>query len=53
MVRYVGHTEATVWVEVDEPCEVEILGRACRTFQVSGHHYALVPIVNGGKGVMN
>ena len=27
LLRYVGETEATVWVETDEPCEVEILGR--------------------------
>ena len=27
MLRYVGETDATVWVETDEPCEVEILGR--------------------------
>lgn len=44
MVRYVGRTEATVWVEVDEPCEVEILGSAQRTFHVRGHDYAILPI---------
>ena len=27
LLRYVGETEATVWVETDSPCEVEILGR--------------------------
>src|SRR5947209_11251252 len=42
MVRYVGTTEATVWVETDAPCEVEILGRTARTFRVRTHHYALV-----------
>ncbi len=26
MLRYVSQTEATVWVETDEPCEVEVLG---------------------------
>ncbi len=44
MLRFIGETEATVWVEIDEPCEVEILGRKGRTFTVEGHHYALVVI---------
>jgi PhoD-like phosphatase len=42
LLRYVGETEATVWVETDAACEVEVLGRTARTFQVAGHHYALV-----------
>ncbi|MGE0067226.1 MAG: alkaline phosphatase D family protein [Solirubrobacterales bacterium] len=44
LLRYVGETEATVWVETDGPCEVEILGRRERTFCVEEHHYALVRI---------
>ena len=40
--RYVGETEAVIWVETDEPCEVEILGSSERTFCVAGHHYAIV-----------
>ena len=28
LLRYVSETEATIWVETDAPCEVEILGRA-------------------------
>jgi hypothetical protein len=44
LLRYVGEAEATVWVETDEPCEVEILGRRARTWQVEGHHYAIVYI---------
>jgi len=43
-LRYVGETEATIWVETDGPCEVEILGRKARTWHVEGHHYALVYI---------
>src|SRR3954454_3879299 len=43
-LRYVGETEATIWVETDQPCEVEILGRKARTWHVEGHHYALVYI---------
>ncbi|HEX6666858.1 MAG TPA: alkaline phosphatase D family protein [Solirubrobacterales bacterium] len=43
-MRYLGETEATVWVETDAPCEVEILGRTEPTFTVEEHHYALVRI---------
>jgi len=42
LLRYVSETEATIWVETDAPCEVEILGRTEATFAVEGHHYALV-----------
>ena len=50
LLRWVGETQATVWVETDAPAEVEVLGgdRAAgvggraRSFQVGGHHYALV-----------
>jgi hypothetical protein len=44
LLRYVDATEATVWVETDGPCEVEILGSTAPTFHVSGHHYALVHV---------
>src|SRR6266568_2396309 len=44
MLRYVSETEATIWVETDRACRAEILGHAARTFEVSGHHYALVVI---------
>jgi hypothetical protein len=44
VLRYVGETEAVVWVETDEPCEVEVLGGREKTFCVEGHHYALVPL---------
>jgi hypothetical protein len=42
LLRYVGETEAVIWVETDSPCEVEVLGARDRTFTVDGHHYALV-----------
>jgi phosphodiesterase/alkaline phosphatase D-like protein len=42
LLRYVSESEATVWVETDQECEVEVLGRRDRTFRVEGHHYALV-----------
>jgi hypothetical protein len=44
LLRYVGETEATVWVETDGRCEVEVLGRRDRTFRVEGHHYGLICI---------
>ena len=44
LLRYVDQTAATIWVETDRPCQVEILGRQARTFEVAGHHYALVVI---------
>jgi PhoD-like phosphatase len=44
VVRYVGAADATVWVETDGPCEVEILGRVASTFRVGDRHYALVVI---------
>ncbi len=46
ILRYVGERRATVWVEVDGPAEVEVLGHGARTFHVAGHHYALV-LVDG------
>jgi hypothetical protein len=50
LLRYVGRTEATVWVETDAACEVEILGHTARTFEVSGHHYALVVMTGLPEG---
>jgi hypothetical protein len=44
LLRYVGETEAVIWVETDESCEVEVLGHRSPTFQVAGHHYGLVVI---------
>jgi hypothetical protein len=41
LLRYVGETEATLWVEVDEPCEVAVLGARAPTFCVRGRHYAI------------
>ncbi len=46
LLRYVSDTEAVVWVEADEACEVEVLGHTDSTFCVAGHHFALV-IVEG------
>lgn len=51
LLRYVDEDTATVWVETDAPCEAEVhcdgatAGGSARTWQVSGHHYALVTVV--------
>lgn len=42
LLRHVGESDATVWVETDRPCTVEVLGHRERTWSVAGHHYALV-----------
>ena len=44
VLRHVGTTDATVFVETDEPCDVEILGAREHTWLAGGHHYALVTI---------
>jgi hypothetical protein len=44
LLRHVGAGHATVWVEADGPCEVEVLGATERTFEVEGHHFALVHV---------
>ena len=44
LLRHVGSTEATVWVETDGPCVVDVLGHREHTWTVAGHHYALVVV---------
>jgi hypothetical protein len=46
LLRFVSETQATIWVETDSPCEVNVLGATALTFQVQEHHYALV-VVDG------
>ncbi|MBW5484427.1 DUF7800 domain-containing protein, partial [Streptomyces bambusae] len=46
---------ATVWVETDRPCTAEVrcadgAGGLVRTFQIAGHHYALVPVTGLAPG---
>ena len=50
LLRYVGRTEATLWVETDRPCDVGALGHVARTFEVCGHHYALVEMRTSPRG---
>jgi hypothetical protein len=42
LLRYVGDDAATVWVETDRACTVEVLGCSSPTFCVAGHHYGFV-----------
>ena len=42
VLRHVARETATVWVETDRACVVEVLGHREPTFHVAGHHYALV-----------
>src|SRR3712207_1123477 len=44
LLRHVDPVSATVWVETDRPCVVDVLGRRSRTFCVGGHHFALVVV---------
>ncbi len=50
LLRYAGETDATLWVETDGPCEVEVLGCSTRTFRVGDHHYALLHIMGLAPG---
>jgi hypothetical protein len=49
LLRYADGSSATVWVEASRPCTAEVrcadgAGGTARTFQIAGHHYALVPV---------
>src|SRR5918992_641227 len=48
LLRHVGTSDATVWVETHTPCEVEVRAgdspHRSPTFTVEGHYYALVVI---------
>ncbi|MBV9922260.1 MAG: alkaline phosphatase family protein, partial [Pseudonocardia sp.] len=46
LLRHVGTTTATIWVETSARCTVEILDASAPTFEVCGQHYALV-VVDG------
>lgn len=41
-LRHVSDTTALVWVQTENACSVEVLGCSARTFEVQGHHFALV-----------
>ncbi|ALV35961.1 alkaline phosphatase D family protein [Streptomyces sp. CdTB01] len=49
LLRYADGSSATVWVETSRPCTAEVRcadgsGGEAPTFQIAGHHYALVPV---------
>lgn len=49
LLRYTDGSRATVWVEASEPCTARVrcsdgAGGTAATFQVAGHHYALVTV---------
>ncbi|MER6343839.1 alkaline phosphatase D family protein [Streptomyces sp. NPDC001595] len=49
LLRFTDGTSATVWVETSRPCTAEVrcadgARGSSRTFQVAGHHYALVTV---------
>jgi hypothetical protein len=46
VLRYVGETAVSIWLETDRACDVQVLGRRAHTFEVAGHHYVLV-VVDG------
>ncbi len=54
LLRRSGFSDATVWVEADAPCEVEVLAgdsfHRSRTFRVGDHHYALVHVTGLESG---
>jgi hypothetical protein len=50
MLRYVDSTSAVVWVEADEPCEVEVLGVTSPTFTLHGHHFGFVELTDLAPG---
>jgi len=57
MLRHVGTVDATIWVETDGSCSVEVragdvMGED-RTFQVAGHHYAIVVLEGFAPGSSN
>lgn len=49
LLRYIDGASATVWVETSRPCTAAVrcadgAGGTAPTFQVAGHHYALIPV---------
>lgn len=49
LLRHTGDSSATVWVETSRPCTTEVrcadgARGSAATFQIAGHHYALVEV---------
>ncbi len=43
-LRHVDDNSALVWVQTEQAATVEVLGCSARTFEVQGHHFALVTV---------
>jgi phosphodiesterase/alkaline phosphatase D-like protein len=43
-LRHVSDTTALVWVQTESAATVEVLGCSAPTFEVQGHHFALVTV---------
>ncbi len=58
LLRYLDEDTATIWIETDGPCEAEVVcedgsaGGSARTWQISGHHYALITVVGLEPGTV-
>ena len=54
LLRHVSEHQATIWVETDGPCTVEVRAGDStgtqRTFGISGHHYAVVVMTGLATG---
>ena len=54
LLRHVGAADATIWVETDGPCRVEVrcgpASASAPTFSIGGHAYALVVVTNLAPG---
>jgi phosphodiesterase/alkaline phosphatase D-like protein len=44
LLRHVDRTSALIWVQSDRAATVSVLGHQADTFEVQGHHYALVKV---------
>ncbi len=44
VLRHVGETTAQVWVQTSTAATVAVLDASARTFEVAGHHFAIVPV---------
>src|SRR5512139_912060 len=50
LLRHVCTADATIWLETDKACAVEILGHRANTFEVEGHHFAIVCLTDLDPG---
>ncbi|PYE19112.1 PhoD-like phosphatase [Williamsia limnetica] len=57
ILRFVDTTRATVWVETDRECAVEVTASTGQsgmeqTWEVKGHHFAIVQLINLPSGAL-